>query len=96
MIKDSQTKSCKRRANEWLSEEYKLLGLNEYGSKYITQRLKRPFEKVQGQERASQTQEKEENLKISKGRLTTSHKMHNNNFTGCIYVEKMSEQYYIG
>ena len=47
MIKDSQTKSYKRRANEWLSEEYKLLGLNEYGSKYITQRLKRPSEKVQ-------------------------------------------------
>ena len=40
MIKDSQSKFRKKRAYEWLSEEYKLLGLNEYGSKYITQQLK--------------------------------------------------------
>ena len=40
MMKDSQAKFCKKRANEWLFEEYILLGLNEYGSKYITQQLK--------------------------------------------------------
>ena len=36
----SQTKFLKWRANEWLSEEYIILELNEYGSKYITQQLK--------------------------------------------------------
>ena len=36
MIRNSQTKTYKWRANEWLSEEYILLGLSEYGSKYIT------------------------------------------------------------
>ena len=36
MIKDSQTKFRKKRATVWPSEEYILLGLNEYGSKYIT------------------------------------------------------------
>ena len=40
MMKDSQTKFRKKRANEWLSEEYILLKLNKYGSKYITQQLK--------------------------------------------------------
>ena len=35
MIKDSQTKFRKKRATVWPSEEYILLGLNEYGSKYI-------------------------------------------------------------
>ena len=40
MIKDSQTKFRKKKANVWSSEEYILLGLNEYGSKYITQQLK--------------------------------------------------------
>ena len=40
MVKDSQTKFRKKRANEWMSEEYILLVLNEYGSKYITQQLK--------------------------------------------------------
>ena len=35
-MKDSQTKFNKQRANEWLFEQYILLGLNEYGSKYIT------------------------------------------------------------
>ena len=40
MMKDSQTKFRKKRTNEWLSEEYILLRLNEYGSKYITQYLK--------------------------------------------------------
>ena len=73
MMKDSQTKFRKKKANEWLSKEYILLGLNEYGSKYITQQLKWPSEKVQWQERASQTWEKEEDLKISKRRLTSPH-----------------------
>ena len=40
MMKDSQTKFRKKRANEWLSEEYILLKLYKYGSKYITQQLK--------------------------------------------------------
>ena len=35
IMKYSQTKFRKKRENEWLSEEYILLGLNEYGSKYI-------------------------------------------------------------
>ena len=34
-MKYSQTKFRKKRENEWLSEEYILLGLTEYGSKYI-------------------------------------------------------------
>ena len=45
MIKDSQTKFCKKRANVWSSEECILLGLNKYDSKYITQQLKWPSEK---------------------------------------------------
>ena len=39
-FKSSQTKFRKKRANVWPSEEYILLRLNEYGSKYITQQLK--------------------------------------------------------
>ena len=35
MIKDSQTKLRKKRATIWPSKEYILLGLIEYGSKYI-------------------------------------------------------------
>ena len=35
MIKDSQTKFRKKRATVWPSKEYILLGLIEYGSKYI-------------------------------------------------------------
>ena len=35
IMKYSQTKFHKYSANEWLFEEYILLGLNEYGSKYI-------------------------------------------------------------
>ena len=42
IMKYSQTKFHKKRANEWLSEEHILLGLNEYGSKYIIQQLKWP------------------------------------------------------
>ena len=41
-MKYSQTKFRKKRSNEWISEEYILLGLNEYGSKYIIQQLKWP------------------------------------------------------
>ena len=40
IVKYSQTKFRKKRANEWLSEEYILLKLNEHGSKYIIQQLK--------------------------------------------------------
>ena len=40
MMKDPQTKFRKKKANVWPSEEYMLLGLNEYGSKYVTQQLK--------------------------------------------------------
>ena len=40
IVKYSQTKFRKKRANEWLSEEYILLELNEHGSKYIIQQLK--------------------------------------------------------
>ena len=40
IMKYSQTKFRKKRSNEWISEEYILLGLNEYGSKYIIQQLK--------------------------------------------------------
>ena len=40
MMKDSRTKFRKKRANEWPSEEYILLKLNEYSSKYIAQQLK--------------------------------------------------------
>ena len=40
IVKYSQTKFRKKRANEWLSEEYMLLKLNEHGSKYIIQQLK--------------------------------------------------------
>ena len=40
MMKDSQTKFRKKRANVWPSEEYIPLGLNEYGPKYVTQQLK--------------------------------------------------------
>ena len=40
IMKYSQTKFRKKRENEWLSEEYILLGLNEYSSKYIIQQLK--------------------------------------------------------
>ena len=39
-MKDSRTKFRKKRANEWPSEEYILLKLNEYSSKYIAQQLK--------------------------------------------------------
>ena len=35
IMKYSQTKFRKKRENEWLFKEYILLGLNEYGSKYI-------------------------------------------------------------
>ena len=35
IMKYSQTKFHKKRENEWLSKEYILLKLNEYGSKYI-------------------------------------------------------------
>ena len=40
IMKYSQTQLRKKRENEWLSEEYILLGLNEYCSKYIIQQLK--------------------------------------------------------
>ena len=40
IVKYSQTKFRKKRANEWLFEEYILLKLNEHGSKYIIQQLK--------------------------------------------------------
>ena len=40
IVKYSQTNFCKKRENEWLSEEYILLELNEHGSKYIIQQLK--------------------------------------------------------
>ena len=36
-MKDPQTKFRKKKANVWPSEEYMLLELNEYGSKYVTQ-----------------------------------------------------------
>ena len=39
-MKDPQTKFRKKKANVWSSEEYILLGLNEYSSKYVTQQLK--------------------------------------------------------
>ena len=39
-MKNPQTKFHKKKANVWPFEEYILLGLNEYNSKYITQQLK--------------------------------------------------------
>ena len=37
MMKDPQTKFRKKEANVWLPEEYMLLELSEYSSKYVTQ-----------------------------------------------------------
>ena len=68
IIRCSQTKSRKQKANEKLSEEYILLGPTIYGSKSITQQLKWSSRELQWYGCASWAYGKEENPKISKRR----------------------------